>query len=548
VEQELGPYRIVRKIAQGGMAEVFLARQHGLEGLERTVVVKRILPHYAGNDEFVTMFLDEARLLAALVHPNIAQVFDLGQTDETFYLVMEYVRGPTLGALLNAGSAGGARLPEKVALGIALGIGEALVYVHGRRDEFGRPLRIVHRDLNPANVIVSYDGAVKLIDFGIAKAKSKVYETRTGVVKGTFGYIAPEQITKRVPVDHRADVFSLGVLLYEMCVGRHPFAEGADTAHLVERMLSAGYRRPSLVVPAFPHALEELIRDCLAPYPDSRPGDVRELIDRIASYMGKRGLVVTMGDIAATVSQLLPDTEGPAPLRLATGRQKAIGEARDTRKLQRASDPPPADSDEKTIRVAPARPVDHDEVDDDDPTTADEDAATVVAGPERRRRQPSADDMTNAPTTKRPPLATDYVAPAPPRPYNPIAYALWGGAGALLMVVVATGAFLTVRSCTEPEPTDEPARDARIGPPVPPPVEDAGQAAIEIQSEPSGATVNIDGEEMGQTPLVYPVPSGRNQIWVQVTLAGYEPEARHVMATAPIARFRLAPLDAGPPP
>jgi hypothetical protein len=311
---ELGPYVIQRPIAVGGMAEIFLARHQGVEGLERTVVIKRVLPEHGSDDEFVTMFLDEARLLAALSHPNIAQVFDLGWADEAYFLVMEYVRGPTLGALLKGAADTGRELTQRVALSIGLSVCEALAYVHGRHDEFGRPLEIVHRDINPANVIVSYEGAVKLIDFGIAKAASKVHETRTGVVKGTFGYVAPEQITLRESVDHRADVYALGVLLYEMCVGHHPFTAGPIDA-LVKRMVSGDFRRPSEVVPGFPSELDQLIVECLSPAPANRPQGVGELTERLAAFMGSEGLVVTMSEIGAFANDIVPDTQGPMPLK-----------------------------------------------------------------------------------------------------------------------------------------------------------------------------------------------------------------------------------------
>ncbi len=314
VVKDFGPYRIVRKIAAGGMAELYLARQRGIEGLERTVVIKRILPTFVRNDEFVTMFLDEARLLGALSHPHIAQVFDLGKVDDTYYMVMEYVRGPTLRALLSASdSSGEGGLPEKEAIGIALAIGEALAYAHARRDELGRPLGIVHRDLNPANVMVSYDGAVELIDFGIAKAATKVYETRTGVIKGTYGYIAPEQL-RREKVDHRADVFALGVLLYEMLVGRHPF-DVSEAPDLFDTIRRANYRRPREVAPEIPEALDELVARCLSPTPEGRPGDVRAVIDALAAHMAHRGVVCTMGDIARLAQGLVPDTEGDSPVR-----------------------------------------------------------------------------------------------------------------------------------------------------------------------------------------------------------------------------------------
>lgn len=226
--QDFGPYRIVKALATGGMAEIYLARQRAIEGVERTVVIKRILEARADDAEFVTMFLDEARLLAALSHPNIAQVFDLGRVDGTYYLAMEHVRGPTLGAVLAlAKRQGDGRLPRREALGIALAIAEALHYVHERRDDVGRSLAIVHRDLNPANVLLSFDGAVKLIDFGIAKARHRLVKTTLGSVKGKLAYISPEQLGG-LAVDRRLDVWALGVVLWEMLLMRRLFHRSND--------------------------------------------------------------------------------------------------------------------------------------------------------------------------------------------------------------------------------------------------------------------------------------------------------------------------------
>lgn len=315
MSERFGPYQVQKKIATGGMAEVYLARETGIAGFERTVVLKRILPEHRKNEDFVAMFLDEARLLGALSHPNIAQVFDVGEIDGAYYLVMEYVRGATLRTLIDKAVRRGMRgLPEKEALGIALQLAEALSYVHSRRDDNGRPLRIVHRDLNPANVIVSYDGAVKLIDFGIAKAATRRHETRVGIVKGTYGYMAPEQLTADVPLDLRADVFTLGIVLYEMCTGEHPF-DGSDLVSMLTRMLQGDYAKPSTIVLTFPPLLERLIRKCLAGDPMRRPADVGELIEGIAQHLESRKLAPTMHDVAALVHTLSPDAEGASPLK-----------------------------------------------------------------------------------------------------------------------------------------------------------------------------------------------------------------------------------------
>lgn len=334
--QQIGPYRILRRIATGGMAEVYLTQRRGPEGIERSFALKRIAARYAQDPEFVTMFLDEARLMAALSHPNIAQVFEVGTSDETYYLVMEHVRGPTLGALLERARARGEPgLPLCEALGIALAIAEALRYVHGRRDELGRPLDIVHRDLNPANVLVSYEGAVKLIDFGIAKAATKVYDTRKGVIKGTYGYIAPEQLLGASSVDRRADVFALGVLLYEMVVGRHPF-DASDEPDLVDRIVEARYRRPKQVRPDVPAALDRLIAHCLAPHPEGRPETMVPVIEALAEVLASEGLVPTQYRIGTLADSLVPDDEGKVPLfrpaRPRPGR-RPFGEEPETRKV-----------------------------------------------------------------------------------------------------------------------------------------------------------------------------------------------------------------------
>ncbi len=310
-----GPYRILRRIAAGGMAEIFIARQQTLEGLERKVILKRILPELNRDEEFITMFLDEARLLASISHPNIAQAFDLGQLGEVFYLVMEYVRGPTLNTLLRAGEhEQPSGIPLKQALGITLALAEALAYVHDCVDEHGRPLQIVHRDLNPANVIISYDGAVKLIDFGIAKAATKVHQTRTEVVKGTYGYIAPEALVRAGPVDHRADVYGLGVLLYEMLVGVHPFDAG-NMLQVVEAMVRGDFVRPSERLPRLPAALDALVCRCLAKRPESRVQTVRDFIDSLVGIMAAEGSVCTMRDLGDLARLRVPDAEGRDPVR-----------------------------------------------------------------------------------------------------------------------------------------------------------------------------------------------------------------------------------------
>ncbi|HEU5058238.1 MAG TPA: serine/threonine-protein kinase [Kofleriaceae bacterium] len=212
-----GKYQLVKRLARGGMAEVFLAKQSGPEGFNRLVALKRILPHLVDSQDFVRMFLDEARLAAQLSHPNVVHIYDFGKVDEHYFIAMEYVPGVHAGTLIK--QAEKERLPDVLVARIGADACAGLNYAHELRDVDGRALQLVHRDVSPPNLLVSYDGAVKLVDFGIAKAVSCVEQTRPGVVKGKFAYMSPEQ-TIGQKLDGRSDVFSLAILLWELLAGK----------------------------------------------------------------------------------------------------------------------------------------------------------------------------------------------------------------------------------------------------------------------------------------------------------------------------------------
>jgi serine/threonine protein kinase len=537
---DFGPYRIVRQIATGGMAEIYLARQRGLEGIERVVVLKRILERYAHDAEFVTMFMDEARLLAALSHPNIAQVFDVGKVEQTYYLVMEHVPGPTLGKLLGAARAnGGGVLPRREALGIALAVAEALHYVHERRDELGRPLGIVHRDLNPANVMVSYDGAVKLIDFGIAKAATKVYETRAGVIKGTYGYIAPEQLAGHAPVDRRADVFALGILLYETCVGVHPY-DVSDEPNLVERILEARYRRPREVRSDFPADLDRLIASCLSPHPDGRPGNVAVLIDTIAAHLGEQRLVPTQSAIAKMARSLVPDPDGPAPLKALTSPRKPGPFANDSTRSLRAPESTtkpttkPADPwAEPTVRFE-SNELGESVRNADGPVPGDfppDDAVPTVPSQRDPREAEVRDPNTLEPT----PVVMEAADPrATVMPQK-------SGFPRLLLLPLALVALALVGAAGFASVSAVLGEDAPQAS-LPPLAEPGPPRALQLRvvSEPAGATVLVNGRPaQGQTPLDLTLPPGTRQVWLRLSRAGYEDQEREVSTAIGEARFVL---------
>ena len=221
--ERLGKYQLVQHLASGGMANVYLARLSGPGGFERHVVLKTLRTDGVADPALLPMFLDEARVVATLHHQHIAQVYEVGSEDETYFLAMEYVHGETVRQVLETAVEHERTLPLAFGVTVVCAAAAGLHHAHERRGASGAPLGIVHRDVTPSNVIVSYDGSVKLIDFGIAKADGRATHTRTGFIKGKVGYMAPEQV-RGYAVDRRSDVFALGVLAYELTTQKRAFA------------------------------------------------------------------------------------------------------------------------------------------------------------------------------------------------------------------------------------------------------------------------------------------------------------------------------------
>ena len=211
-ERQFGPYRLVRQIAVGGMAEIHLAKTKGIAGFEKYVAIKMIHPNFAEDDQFIQMLVDEAKIAVQLTHGNIAQTFDLGRVGDTYYITMEYVDGADLYKVLRRASEQDLEMPLDVCAFVGKEVCSALDHAHRKRDHAGKSLGIVHRDVSPQNVLVSYSGEVKLVDFGIAKAAMKARQTAAGVIKGKYYYMSPEQAWGD-PIDHRSDIFSAGIVL-----------------------------------------------------------------------------------------------------------------------------------------------------------------------------------------------------------------------------------------------------------------------------------------------------------------------------------------------
>ncbi|MEM9490824.1 MAG: serine/threonine-protein kinase [Myxococcota bacterium] len=305
VPATLGRYQLLKRLAVGGMAELFLARTVGAAGFAKHFAVKRILPKLASDKRFVAMFLDEARLVAGLAHPNIVQIHDLGRQDDNFYLAMEYLHGVDVQAILKAARSADKRIPIKHALTIVTRIAAALDFAHSREDEEGVALRIIHRDIAPSNIIVTYEGGVKLVDFGVARARSNTNETETGLIKGKLSYLSPEQCMGR-PIDHRSDIFALGIVLYELTTMSRLFPLGRrDKLTVLKNIANCKIPRPSRRTYPYPAELETIVMRALHAVPDQRYQSAGELLGDLERFARKQGLSLSPSELGRYVCKLL---------------------------------------------------------------------------------------------------------------------------------------------------------------------------------------------------------------------------------------------------
>jgi serine/threonine protein kinase len=277
---QFGKYTLYERIGRGGMADVFKGRIQGPAGFERVFVVKRILPHLSDDPTFIRMFVDEAKLSARLNHPNIVQIFELGSVEGEYFISMEYVPGHDLAETMRAmWKKTGAPRVDLVAY-VGREICRALGYAHGLTDEHGQPLGMIHRDVSPSNVMLSYEGAVKLLDFGIAKALNDSAEnTKSGTLKGKYAYMAPEQ-TEGDNVDHRIDIFAAGIVLHEVLTGRRLF-KGANDIQTLERVRRCEIRPPSQLNPACPPEMDAILLRALSRDRNDRFATAGEMADAL---------------------------------------------------------------------------------------------------------------------------------------------------------------------------------------------------------------------------------------------------------------------------
>jgi serine/threonine protein kinase len=305
-----GPYRLLERVAVGGMAEVFKAKRSGVEGFEKVVAVKRILPHLSDNKEFVDMFVDEAKMVAGLTHPNIVQIFDLGRIEKSYYIAMEYVQGRDLRSILRRARERGTRVPLDLCALIASRVCSALEYAHRKKDDRGQPMMTVHRDISPQNILISFEGDVKLTDFGIAKAASKATVTETGALRGKLLYMSPEQAWGK-PMDRRSDLFSLGIVFYEMVTDHKPFL-GSSEVSILETVRECKVAPPSSLNREVPPGLERVVMKALERDPDRRYQDAAEMYRDLEAVMQEAPPPPTAATLARFMETLYEPREREA--------------------------------------------------------------------------------------------------------------------------------------------------------------------------------------------------------------------------------------------
>jgi serine/threonine-protein kinase len=521
--RSFGRYRLLEPLASGGMADVFRAEHAAAEGVTKEVALKLVRGEYAARSDFVQMFIQEARLAARLTHANLVQVFDFDQVDGRYYIAMELVRGRHLGQVVERCRELGVRLGLARAVHVGAEVAKGLAYAHRVAGADGRPLGLVHRDVSPHNVLVSFEGEVKLADFGIARAMNLGGLTEPGTLKGKIAYMAPEQ-ARSAPVDARADVFSLGVVLWELCAGRRLFARESDAAALAAVLGDEPPSPPSAWNEAVPPELDAAILGALARDPGARTASAQALATQLAAILLRLARGPEDLDLRALMQQLWPEAAGPGPSPAEETRVAAA----------RAEAPQPAETDPTRTAVAPRRRR--------WPALVGAIALAAVAagagavawqgrGPRSAAGAPGAAQAPAAPSATAPaaaPAGAPGTAPAPAPGAPPT------GEPAAAPVDAAVPALASAGSTPSPRPpVAEPARaepgsagsaapgggpvasdtaHRLFGLPLPPIA--SGEGLLSVNVTP-WASLSVNGVAVGETPREVRLPAGRYRVRVE---------------------------------
>ena len=341
-----GKYTLVERIAVGGMAEVFLAVQPGVEGFEKTVALKRMRSHLSEEEAFVKMFLFEAKLAAKLQHPNIVQIYDLGKIADSYFIAMEYVSGRDMSRVIPKAEKLGITYPLEYAMLVTSNVLEGLAYAHEKADDFGQPLGLVHRDVTPENIMVGWNGHVRLLDFGIVKASSQTDATKAGEIKGKLSYMSPEQSLGK-QLDHRSDLFTLGVVLYEWITGYKLFT-GENEMAILKSIIDGRIYPPTYFRDDVPTGVEDVVMKALSKDPKDRYQTARDMLFDVQHWLQTGAdFTPTSNHLANFMKQIFADEIERERVQLAAAAQER---ARRTPAPAELEAPVPDGEDEPTHR------------------------------------------------------------------------------------------------------------------------------------------------------------------------------------------------------
>lgn len=303
LSDRFGPYTLLRRIARGGMGEIFLAKQSLPRGYERPLIVKRILPHLSDDDQFVEMFLREAHTASRFQHENIVPIYHVGEEDSQYYIAMEYVQGKALRSLLLRVAENGVNIPAEIACYMISCVCKGLYYAHNKTGPGGEPLNLVHRDVSPQNILISYEGGIRLIDFGITKAAGSRSLTHPGTLKGKIPYMSPEQ-ARGEPLDHRSDIFSTGVLLFELLVGE-PLFSGTSDYQILEMIRNFSVEEiVQKKMGNLPSSVQKTLVMSLQKEPEKRSREIREMYTDLDHFLVTRNFSNGAAALALLMNRL----------------------------------------------------------------------------------------------------------------------------------------------------------------------------------------------------------------------------------------------------
>ncbi|WP_224363528.1 serine/threonine protein kinase [Hyalangium versicolor] len=509
-----GKYELLRKIASGGMGQVFLARERG--AVERLVVLKLILPHLAEDEEFLTMFLEEARLVARLRHPNLVTILELLEVEGRHCLAMEFVQGDDVRRLDKQARHKGRLLPPGVVLRVISEAASGLDCAHKARDAQGQPLRLVHRDVSPQNILVGFDGAVKIIDFGVAKAAGSSHQTATGVLKGKYPYMSPEQASGQ-SIDARSDQFALGVVMWELLTGRRLFKGETDlmTLRLVK---DCQVPLPSQINSTLPPGLDDVVMRALAPTPDKRYPDCGALRLALEDYIIQLRLPASTAHLSAYLRELYAERiaaeADPAKL-------DALAEDADLDSKEKSS---PSGRSRSGLPGHPSTPSRAAQ-----PGTRSRHSVDALIGPAPTPRH----EQTRGTQSLGKPDGASRRFPVVPVAVGCAAVLVIAGAAIVLLrqnPAQANPAQQPVQVVTQPtQPGD--SKSPQPGDPKPPETKpEPRKVELALDTQPTGASVQLDGQPLGVTPLKLSLAPDAPPASVTLSLEGYSPATRQVSA------------------